>query len=670
MRPFLLPLLCLCAAGQNYEKAFAELSETRLRADLTFLTSEPLQGRLSLERGSEVSIQWLVSEFTKAGLKPAANGSFLQSVPLTDFRVDREKSGLTITRNGVAKSYRSPEAGVSFPKPGRIKGPIVFAGFGITAPELNYDDYAGLDVKGKVVLIFDHEPQESDPNSIFSGKGNTRYAGTYVKVLTAQQHGAVAVLLMPEPNRNHPSNEERRARIPGSAQRNARLPQQTLENSSLQIPLITIAEALGKDLVAATGQTANAIHTAIDRDLKPRSALLPGITADIDIVNTQTKLAETFNVVGLLEGSDLKDETIIISAHHDHDGPAFNLGAQFPGADDNGSGTVGVVALAHAFMKAGVKPRRSILFAIFGAEERGLLGSYHYADHPLRPLAGTKAVINFDMIGRDEKPSTQTDGLITIAPDTSNEMNLVGAYYSPDYAKAVEKANEFVGLRLNNKWDMEPALNVFFRSDQYPFVLKDIPALWWFTGFHPDYHQVTDSVELINFPKMGKILQLAYRTTWDFANTATPPRFVSVTKGAPDARVYFLGQPSQADLSNYAKLGVKTVINLRTAAEMEKVGFDEAAAAKAAGMNYVNVPFQTIPTDGELAKIYAELDKSGEGKILLHCGSSNRVGGVWAAYRATQKGVAPEEAMNEGKAAGLKNPALEKAIREKLGLKP
>jgi hypothetical protein len=351
-----------------------------------------------------------------------------------------------------------------------------------------------------------------------------------VKVRTAQQHGAAAVMIMPEPNRKHPSNEERRARIPGSAQRVSRLPQQTLENGELQIPLVNISEALGKELVASTGQTANAIHAAIDRELKPRSMVLPGVTVDVEITNLEAKRAESYNVVGLLEGTDLKDETVLVSAHYDHDGPAFNLGALFPGADDNGSGTVGVVALAHAFVKAGVKPRRSILFAVFAAEERGLLGSYHYANQPLRPLAGTRAVINFDMIGRNETPSTQTDGLIAIDSDTSNEMNLVGAYYSPDYAKVVEKSNEHVGLRLNYKWDMEPALNVFFRSDQYPFVLKNIPALWWFTGFHPDYHQVTDSVEKINFPKMVKILKLAYRSTLHFANTATPPRFVAVTK--------------------------------------------------------------------------------------------------------------------------------------------
>jgi Zn-dependent M28 family amino/carboxypeptidase len=167
---------------------------------------------------------------------------------------------------------------------------------------------------------------------------------------------------------------------------------------------------------------------------------------------------------------------------------------------------------------------------VFAAEERGLLGAYHYVNHPLRPLDTTRAVINFDMIGRNEARSTQTDGLLEIADDTSNEMNLVGAYYSPEYTAAVERANIQTGLRLSYKWDQEAALNVFFRSDQYPFVLRGIPAMWWFTGFHPDYHQVTDTVDRINFTKMVKILRLAFLTATDFANAAKPPAFVAIAK--------------------------------------------------------------------------------------------------------------------------------------------
>jgi Zn-dependent M28 family amino/carboxypeptidase len=231
-------------------------------------------------------------------------------------------------------------------------------------------------------------------------------------------------------------------------------------------------------------------------------------------------------VVGLLEGSDpkLKSETIVFGGHFDHEGVWD--GKAYPGADDNGSGTVGVIELARAFARNPEKPKRTLVFAVFAAEERGLLGSYFYAANPARPFAGIRAVINFDMIGRNEAPSQQTEGLTEIAPDTANELGLIGTINSPDYRAAVERENERVGLRLTYKWDQDSALNVFQRSDQFPFAIRDVPAVWWFTGFHPDYHQPTDTVEKINFEKMRKILQLAYLTGWSFADAAAPPRYV------------------------------------------------------------------------------------------------------------------------------------------------
>ena len=196
------------------------------------------------------------------------------------------------------------------------------------------------------------------------------------------------------------------------------------------------------------------------------------------------------------------------------------------GADDNGSGTVGVVELAHAFAANPARPKRSILFVVFASEERGLLGSYWMAAHPLRPLATTRAMINFDMIGRNEAASPQTDGLIEIPADTTNRLNLIGALYSPDYDRVVHEENRAVGLVLDDRFDHESALNVFFRSDQFPFVLHNIPAFWFFTGFHPDYHHVTDTAEKINYAKMTKILQLAYLTAWRFAEDAGTPTFI------------------------------------------------------------------------------------------------------------------------------------------------
>src|ERR1700691_5715194 len=188
---------------------------------------------------------------------------------------------------------------------------------------------------------------------------------------------------------------------------------------------------------------------------------------------------------------------------------------------------MGVVRWRRAFAANPVKPKRSILFVVFASEERGLLGAYWMAAHPLRPLATTRAQINFDMIGRDEAPSPQTDGLIKIPDDTTNRLNLIGALYSPDYDRTVKEQDKVVGLALDDRFDHESALNVFFRSDQFPFVLKNVPAFWWFTGFHPDYHHITDTVEKIDYAKMRKILQLAYLSAWHFADSAQTPKFVS-----------------------------------------------------------------------------------------------------------------------------------------------
>jgi peptidase M28-like protein/PA domain-containing protein len=511
---------------------FETIRESTLRADLTFLASDALQGRMSLQPGDDVAIQWIALEFAKAGLQPAFDGTFLQPVELIEYRGDRAQSFVGLRRSGGEKQWRYPDILGAYKADVDVTADVVFAGYGITAPELNYDDYQGIDAHGKIVLIFDHEPQESDSHSIFNGTGNTRYATTRVKVLNAQAHGAVGVLIVAEPNRRHPSNQERIARIGGSATRAVPLPSQALSNDELHIPAAVISDAAAKEFLANAAASPSELQAAIDRSLKPESHALPDTQATIHYRNSSITTGKSYNVAGLLEGSDpkLKAETILISAHHDHDGAS---GAEiWHGADDNGSGSVGVVALAHAFAanaaaKNGQRPKRSILFVVFAAEERGLLGAFYMAAHPLRPLDTTRAMINFDMIGRNETASDQTQGLLEIPADTSNRLNLIGALYSPDYNRTVVEENKHVGLVLDDRFDHEAALNVFFRSDQFPFVLHNVPAFWWFTGFHPDYHHTTDTAEKINYQKMAKILRLAYLTGFRFADEAAPPKFVA-----------------------------------------------------------------------------------------------------------------------------------------------
>jgi hypothetical protein len=511
---------------------YRAIQETTLRTNLAFLASDALQGRLSLQPGDDAAAEWVASEFAKAGLKPAANGSFLQPVPLIEYRNDRSQSYVALTRAGAEKRWQFPDAYGTFPQDADLKGDVVFAGFGITAPELGYDDYKNINAAGKIVLIFDHEPQENDPKSIFNGTGNTRYATTRVKVQNAQAHGAIGVLIVAEPNRTHPSNQQRIARIGGSATRAIPLPSQALADDSLHTPAAVISDAIAVTLFATAGVTPTQLQTAIDRDLTPQSRVLPDTQIAIHLRNLFSHTGTTYNVAALLEGSDpqLSQETLIISAHHDHDGASGK--EIWHGADDNGSGTVGVVELAHAFALNPKKSKRSILFVVFAAEERGLLGAFYMTAHPLRPLATTRAMINFDMIGRNETESEQTKGLIDIPADTSNRLNLIGGTYSPQYRRIVEEENTRVGLVLDDRFDHEAALNVFFRSDQFPFVLHDVPAFWWFTGFHPDYHHTTDTYDRINYVKMAQILRLAYLTAFRIGDAKVTPEFVPNPRGA------------------------------------------------------------------------------------------------------------------------------------------
>jgi hypothetical protein len=549
-----LPLTAQIAnVPEGQTKGFATLNPAALQTSVSFLASDKLAGRMSMQPGDASAVQWIAGQFAKAGLDPIATKSsgmpsYEQSFNIIEYVPDRAATTLTLSRGGKTTVWKAPNASGAYKAAVDITAPVVFAGFGITAPELNYDDYANLNAKGKIVLIFDHEPQENDPQSIFNGTGNTRYATTRVKVLNAQAHGAVAVIIVAEPNRKHLTNAERAAKIGGSLARTTPLPLQAIAQDEVKIPYVSVLDGVAKDLLTASGTTGSNLQSLIDSNLKSQSVELPDTTVTIHLQNQSETEGRTSNVVGLLKGSDpkLKAETIIISAHHDHagaaacpdgapgtnqDGQATAVGPDcqlvWHGADDNASGTAGVVALAKAFAANGVAPRRSILFVVFAAEERGLLGSYWMAAHPLRPLQMTRAMINFDMIGRDEKASPQTDGLIEIPADTTNRLNLIGALYSPDYFRVVAQSDNGIGLTLDDRFDHDSALNVLFRSDQFPFLLKNIPAFWWFTGFHPDYHHVTDTAEKIDYPKMTKILQLAYLSAWRFGSDEEVPAFVA-----------------------------------------------------------------------------------------------------------------------------------------------
>ncbi|HZU22948.1 MAG TPA: PA domain-containing protein, partial [Terriglobales bacterium] len=309
LRMLLISLLatsCLAQAPAippRMAPGFQTIRERDLRADLTFLASDALEGRMSLQNGDRAAIEWIASEFAKDGLQPAFGQSYLQPLPLIEYRGDPAQSFVAMTRQDQETKWQAPEATGSYRQDVDVRGELVFAGFGITAPELGYDDYAGIDANGKIVVIFDHEPQEDDPASIFNGTGNTRYATTRVKAMNAQQHGALAVLIASEPNRKHPSNQERARRI-GSEPRKDPIPSQAIADDELHTPTVFVSDAVLKELLATAGATPSDLQAAIDRNLKPQSRLLRDTSVTVHLRNQFERQGTTYNVGGVLEGSD------------------------------------------------------------------------------------------------------------------------------------------------------------------------------------------------------------------------------------------------------------------------------------------------------------------------------------------------------------------------------
>src|SRR5947207_7678318 len=310
MRILAVFLIASLASAQKMKSRIAEgfdsIQAARLKADLTFLSSDALEGRRSLERGSEVAIQWIASEFAKAGLKPLVGDSYLQPVPLIEYTVDSRQTSMVVQRGGKSETFHAPDATGVFPHEGTFAGPVIFAGYGISAPELGYDDYAGIDVKGKLVLIFNHEPQENNPNSIFNGKGNTRYNNATAKALNAQRHGAVAVLAMPDPN--HPAAPVQGAgggagRGP-AALTQPRIPTEALAEGGPAIPTFTISAKIASGLFEAAGKTPAEVQTAIDAKPSPMSFVAPDTRVELRTVVAERRRANSYNVAGLLEGGD------------------------------------------------------------------------------------------------------------------------------------------------------------------------------------------------------------------------------------------------------------------------------------------------------------------------------------------------------------------------------
>ncbi len=481
-----------------------------IRRHIDFLAADAMMGRNTPSPELDRAAEYIASEFKSCGLKPA-NNSFFADFQVGTVRLGNENS-LAITIKGQTLHYAIKKDFMPFEVTASksVDAPLVFAGYGITAPEYGYDDYAGIEVKDKIVLVMRHEPGEKDAASPFDGAKDTEYSQVSWKAQNAIDHGAAGLLVITDPLHHRslaprgfpwPSLFEG---IPDDA-----LPLTLALTEKQKIPVVHVGETIIRDLVGSV-DTLRTWQSQIDQAFKPKSVELAHARVQLK-TTTETNLQSTRNVVGLIEGSDpkLKNEFVVIGAHYDHVGvlKQHQPGADsiYNGADDNASGTTAVLAIARAFGATAQRPKRSVLLMAFAGEEQGLLGSRAYVEQPLFPLHNTVAMLNLDMVGRNAADSVSVGGITR----------------SPDLSKMNEEENREVGLKLD--YSVESFHN---RSDHYSFARKKIPFLFYYTGHHQDYHRLSDHADKINEGKIARIATLAFRVAWRAANAEQRLRYV------------------------------------------------------------------------------------------------------------------------------------------------
>ena len=520
LRPALAVLISSCLLAQNRAPAIDTIRREELRADLFFLASDAMRGRLTNTPEYDLTAEWIASRFARLGLQKldGTGDTFFQRFDLVTAKLgETNKLSFGTVDNRRSAKFNEEFYPLNFSTSGDVKGKVVFTGYGVTAPEYDWDDYKGRDVKGSIVMVFDGDPDANNPKSDFDGLVTSEYAYARKKAFIAQEHGATALLVVGRVLPNYwPKTTPRIDRF-----------QLATDTDHIRIPVLQITASLAEHLLNLNSLDA----LKKQADSRAGQVFLPSnIPVELAASLSHTTVPDR-NLIAKIEGSDpvLKNEAVIVSAHYDHDGAD---GARvFNGADDNGSGTVAVLEIAQAYMnaaKAGQRPKRTVIFAIWGSEERGLLGSWAWVAHPLWPLDKTAASINMDMIGRNEEvPEGGGPRFNGLKPQTAasnaNTVNIMGYSFNPELTDMVKTANKETDLTLKMEYDNNRS-NLVRRSDQWPFLQYRVPSVFFHTGLHPDYHTTGDRPERIEYPKMERIVKLVYQSSWDVANSPKRPK--------------------------------------------------------------------------------------------------------------------------------------------------
>jgi len=501
-----LAAIGLVLAAVTLVRGERDIEQDALLGHIKFLASDDLKGRGNGSEGLERAADYIAGQFKAAGLQPGVDGGWFQPFELS--------AGLSIgPTNTLSFQFRgrtiSLALGTSYyplaatgsdrtPSARFDKLPLVFAGYGLAVPEIGYDDYRNIDVSGKAVLIFTHEPQERDAGSRLNGTRPMPQTSLNAKAQLALSKGARMLIAVSDPAHRYDDGQFSLFKSDPDADDQG-FPVLRARRNEMQ-PLL---DAWRLDAIARL----------IDNDLVPRSQELTGAT--VDYVESISRTRKTVrNVIGILPGSDpvRAREAIVIGAHYDHVGLGGRLsvtpdrvGEIHNGADDNASGTASIIEMARAAAADRGRFPRTLVFIAFAGEERGLLGSAHYAAHPVVPLEQTIAMINLDMVGR-----------------ANGGVDVSGLEVSPSMEADLDAAAAASGVGLRIKREGPGA----GRSDDSNFLDRRIPAINFFTGFHADYHRPGDDWEKIDVAGTRRVATLALALAARLAERPTRPEFV------------------------------------------------------------------------------------------------------------------------------------------------
>lgn len=478
------------ALAQTIEDAakFAPLiTQQGLKDKLTIVASAEMEGRETASPAQKRAAAYIEDHFKKIGLKPGNGGSYQQLYPLyQDVLTDKK---LSVNGRSFVWDQDFSFSLQTISNGNWTLNNTVFAGYGTVDSAKNINDYAGLDVKGKVVIVL-------DGGTTPEPAGRRGFGAGAAKMTAARKNGAIGLLIVSQdfPRKNPTSLKGRMILQPTAA-------------STPTFFVATISDEVASTLLGRTSKIAFA---------QLNNIIKGNYTAELKIVATKTsEILESSNVIGVLPGTDKKDEYVFITGHYDHLGKVGNV--IWYGADDDGSGTVSVMQMAEAFAAAAKKgkgPRRTVVFMTVSGEEKGLLGSAYYSEHPTYPLDKTSVDLNIDMVGRvdTERKLADTLNYVYVIGHDKLSSELVGINEGVN--------NKYTKLTLDYKYDDPADKNmIYYRSDHFNFAKKGVPILFFYDGMlQADYHKPTDTIEKINFSLMEKRVQMIFYTGWEIAN--------------------------------------------------------------------------------------------------------------------------------------------------------